>query len=51
VRKATESYKTPKVKIPMDRSLGNKSQTMDSSSKRHLDRLRNSNSDSKIELV
>jgi len=49
--KAIESLKNLKVKIPINRSLRSKDQTIDSSRERHLSGLHNSNSDLKMELV
>jgi len=47
----TKGFRNPEVKVPMDKSLRNRSQTIDSSSKRHLSRLHNNNSNLKMELI
>ena len=49
--KATENYKKLKIKIPVDKSLKNKSQTKNSNNKRHLNGLHNKRSSLKIKFV
>jgi len=50
VHKAIKGHGNLEVKVPVDNSLGSRSQTMDSSSKRHLSGLHNNNSNSKMEM-
>jgi len=51
VHKTTESHKNLKVKVPINRSLGSRNQTMDSSNKRCLSGLHNKKNGIKKELV